>query len=65
MTDSAAATAAPLVQEGVSGLDLPLGRRIELPGRGTTFVRLVDGPSPSAPTVLLLHGWVASSGLNW
>ena len=65
MTDSAAAAAAPLVPEGVSGLDLPLGRRIELPGRGTTFVRLVDGPSKSAPTVLLLHGWVASGGLNW
>jgi pimeloyl-ACP methyl ester carboxylesterase len=65
MTDSAAAAAAPLVQEGVSGLELPLGRRIELPGRGTTFVRLVDGPSRSAPTVLLLHGWVASGGLNW
>ncbi len=44
---------------------MPLGRRIELPGRGTTFVRTVAGPSPDAPTVLLLHGWVASSGLNW
>ena len=43
---------------------LPLGRRVELPGRGTTFVRTVDGP-PGAPTVLLLHGWIASGGLNW
>lgn len=43
---------------------LPLGRRIELPGRGTTFVREVPGPS-GAPTVLLLHGWLASGGLNW
>jgi pimeloyl-ACP methyl ester carboxylesterase len=43
---------------------LPLGRRIELPGRGTTFVRELAGP-PGAPTVLLLHGWIASSGLNW
>jgi pimeloyl-ACP methyl ester carboxylesterase len=65
VTDSVAAAAAPLVPEGVSGLDLPLGRRIELPGRGTTFVRLVDGPTRDAPTVLLLHGWVASGGLNW
>jgi pimeloyl-ACP methyl ester carboxylesterase len=65
VTDSVAAAAAPLVPEGVSGLDLPLGRRIELPGRGTTFVRLADGPSRDAPTVLLLHGWVASGGLNW
>lgn len=37
---------------------------MELPGRGTTFVREIDGP-PGAPTVLLLHGLVASGGLNW
>lgn len=43
---------------------LPLGQRIELPGRGTTFVRCVQGP-PGAPTVVLLHGWIASGGLNW
>lgn len=43
---------------------LPLGRRIELPGRGSTFVREVPGP-PGAPTVVLLHGLVASGGLNW
>ena len=43
---------------------VPLGRRVELAGRGTTFVREVDGP-PGAPTVLLLHGLGASGGLNW
>lgn len=43
---------------------LPLGRRIELPGRGTTFVREIAGP-PGAPTVVLLHGLMASGGLNW
>jgi pimeloyl-ACP methyl ester carboxylesterase len=43
---------------------LPLGERVELDGRGTTFVRQVPGP-PGAPTVLLLHGWIASAGLNW
>src|SRR3954465_14508965 len=43
---------------------LPYGRRMELPGRGTTFVRRVEGP-PGAPTLLLLHGWMASGGLNW
>ena len=50
----------------VNGLEprLPLGRRIELPRRGTTFVREVAGP-PGAPTLLLLHGWVASGGMNW
>ena len=55
----------PLVPEGVPGLDLPLGRRVELPGRGTTFVREVAGPTPDAPVVMLLHGWFASGGLNW
>ena len=43
---------------------VPLGRRVELPGRGTTFVREVAGP-PGAPTVLLVHGLGASGGLNW
>lgn len=53
-----------LIAEGVDGLDLPLGRRLPLPGRGVSFVREVEGP-PGAPTVLLLHGWVASGGMNW
>jgi pimeloyl-ACP methyl ester carboxylesterase len=44
--------------------DLPIGRRIELPGRGRTFVREVEGP-PGAPTLVLLHGLMASGGLNW
>jgi 3-oxoadipate enol-lactonase len=43
---------------------LPLGRRITLARRGTTFVRELAGP-PGAPTLLLLHGWMASAGLNW
>jgi len=43
---------------------LPHGRRIELSRRGTTFVREVEGP-PGAPTLLLLHGWGASGGMNW
>jgi pimeloyl-ACP methyl ester carboxylesterase len=37
---------------------------VDLPGRGTTFVREVAGP-PGAPTVVLLHGLLASGGLNW
>lgn len=43
---------------------LPHGAAMELPGRGTTFVRTMDGP-PGAPTVLLLHGWTATADLNW
>jgi pimeloyl-ACP methyl ester carboxylesterase len=43
---------------------LPPGGPLDLPGRGTTFVREVIGP-PGAPTLLLLHGWTASADLNW
>ena len=53
-----------LVPDGPGGPPIPLGRRVELPDRGTTFVREVPGP-PGAPTVLLLHGLMASGGLNW
>lgn len=43
---------------------LPHGEPVELPGRGTTFVRTLPGPE-GAPTVLLLHGWTASADLNF
>jgi len=43
---------------------LPPGREVELPGRGTTFVREVAGPA-GAPTVMLLHGWTVTAALNW
>ena len=52
-------------EEVAAGPPLPLGRRIELPDRGITFVRELPGPSEDAPTLLLLHGWLASAGLNW
>jgi pimeloyl-ACP methyl ester carboxylesterase len=47
------------------GWDVPPGRHVELPGRGTTFIREVAGPSPDAPAVILLHGLGASGALNW
>lgn len=46
------------------GPRLPPGRYVELPGRGRTWVRELDGPA-GAPTLLLLHGWTASADLNW
>jgi pimeloyl-ACP methyl ester carboxylesterase len=49
---------------GQEQIALPTGRRIELPRRGTTFAREVAGPA-GAPTVLLVHGWLASGGINW
>ena len=51
-------------EDGRIGPAVPFGRRVRLPGRGTTFVREVAGP-PGAPTVVLLHGFMASGGLNW
>lgn len=47
-----------------AGIPVPMGRRVVLPGRGTTFVREAAGP-PGAPTLVLLHGWIASAGINW
>jgi 3-oxoadipate enol-lactonase len=44
--------------------ELPPGAAMHLPGRGTTFVRTLDGPA-GAPTVVLLHGWTATADLNW
>ncbi len=44
--------------------ELPDGDAVEVPGRGTTFVRHITGP-PDAATLLLLHGWTASADLNW
>lgn len=41
------------------------GRIMELPGRGEMFVRHHEHPNPNAPTLLLLHGWTASSDLNF
>ena len=43
---------------------LPPGRRLKLPGRGTTFIRELQGP-PGAPTVVLLHGLTATADVNW
>lgn len=42
----------------------PKGRHAALPGRGWIFVRAPRGPR-DAPPVVLLHGWIASAGLNW
>ena len=43
---------------------LPPGRPVELPGRGTTFVRELRGPR-GAPTLVLLHGLGVDADLNW
>lgn len=45
-------------------MNLPDGRRVELARRGNTWIREVAGP-PGAPTVVLLHGLMATGLLNW
>lgn len=44
--------------------EMPAGLEVDLPGRGTAFVRMSDGPA-GAPTVLLVHGLLATADLNW
>ncbi|MFM8712197.1 MAG: hypothetical protein ACKOE7_02320, partial [Actinomycetota bacterium] len=41
------------------------GRVVVVPGRGEFFVRHHQHADPNAPVVLLLHGWTASSDLNF
>jgi 3-oxoadipate enol-lactonase len=43
---------------------LPPGGPLDLPGRGTTFVRHQPAPE-GAPTVLLLHGIRVTADANW
>ena len=43
---------------------LPPGQHVNLPGRGTTYVRHIEGPQ-DAPAVILLHGWTATADLNF
>src|SRR5436309_15731104 len=66
MVDMRSAAAPQHPDEGVDALGpaLPPGRRRELPGRGTTFVRDLAGP-PGAPVLVLLHGLSATADLNW
>jgi 3-oxoadipate enol-lactonase len=45
--------------------DVPEGRMLDLPGRGRTFVVDVAGPTPDAPTVVLLHGLGCTAYLCW
>ena len=43
----------------------PQGRLLDLPGRGRTFVIDVPGPTPTAPTVVLLHALGCTAYLSW
>ena len=44
---------------------LPEGRTIRVEGRGEFFIRVHRHPEPAAPVLVLLHGWTASSDLQF
>jgi 3-oxoadipate enol-lactonase len=44
--------------------ELAEGRQVELPGRGSAFVRIAEGPA-GATTIVLVHGLFATADLNW
>src|ERR1700682_5001469 len=49
---------------GIVWPQLPPGRMVRLPGRGTVFLRECPGP-PDAEAVVLIHGLGTSADLNW
>jgi 3-oxoadipate enol-lactonase len=46
-------------------VEIPAGDLVELPGRGTTYVVDLPGPTADAPTVLLLHPLGCTGLLGW
>ena len=44
---------------------LPPAEVVSVPGRGEFFVRRFVHPNPSAPTLLLLHGWTGTGDINF
>jgi 3-oxoadipate enol-lactonase len=46
-------------------VDIPTGTNVHLPGRGSTFVVDLPGPSRDAPAVLLLHPVGCTGLLGW
>ncbi|MCU1388444.1 MAG: putative hydrolase, partial [Ilumatobacteraceae bacterium] len=44
---------------------LPPGHTAVLEGRGEVFYRYHQHADPTAPTLLLLHGWTASADLQF
>ncbi len=66
--NAASASTAPEPPAPASGLAvpwLPAGRVVNLDGRGEFFIREHRHPDPMVPTVILLHGWTASSDLQF
>ncbi|HSV41306.1 MAG TPA: alpha/beta hydrolase [Nocardioidaceae bacterium] len=45
--------------------EIPPGTLLTLPGRGSTYVTDVAGPTPDSPTVVLLHAFACTGMLCW
>jgi pimeloyl-ACP methyl ester carboxylesterase len=64
-TDTSFTQSEPELDTGTPPPWLPRGEFVRVAGRGEFFVRRHVHPDPTAPTVLLLHGWTASSDLQF
>ncbi|MCF8607846.1 alpha/beta hydrolase [Gordonia sp. HY442] len=49
----------------IQQVDVPDGRMLHLPGRGTTFITDTPGPTDDAPAILLLHAVSTTGRLTW
>lgn len=49
----------------VPQVDIPAGRWLDLPGRGRTWLTDVPGPTPDAPSIVLLHAVGCTGMLTW
>ena len=54
----------PLLPD-LPAVDLPEGRWLELRRRGRTWLTDVPGPTPDAPTIVLLHAVGCTGQLTW
>ncbi|WP_347955836.1 alpha/beta fold hydrolase [Gordonia aichiensis] len=46
-------------------VEVPEGRLVTLPGRGTTYVTDTPGPTDDAPAIILLHALTTTGLLTW
>ncbi len=49
----------------IPDVEIPDGRMVELPGRGSTYVTDTPGPTDDAPAILLLHALSTTGLLTW
>ena len=64
-TSTSAAILSSVPTTGLAVPWLPSGRIVNIDGRGEFFIREHRHADPTAPTVILLHGWTASSDLQF